>query len=869
MADQNISQTTTSSTIPDWAQGYFTGDKGIFPQAQALAQQQYQAYTGDRQAGMSGLTTQAIQGAGAMTPSTLTTLGGGIAGSAALNAGNMNYQGFQPGQFTGQAASQYMNPFMQNVVDIQQREAQRQADIAGTQRGAGAVKAGAFGGSRQAVMDAEAARNLAIQKGDIQAQGLNQAFTQAQNQFNTEQQLAEQARQYGAGLGLQGLQTAIQGAGQLGTLGQQSFTQGMDINKLQSQYGSQQQAMEQAKLDQQYQDFLTQQQYPYQQLGFYTDILGSGLRGASGVTTQASQMYAPPPSTVSQLAGLGTAAIGLGGLFGKAKGGSVNYAKGGAVGYATGGISGLNPMELDAATDKMSDSQMQNAMGLASITDLAKLQIAQKMAQNNQIRQAAAQAQAAQQQQPQGSIADEALAELGVGALDVPDEMFSAAGGGIVAFATGGTSLRGLEAEAGIPYGTESEFEKRRKKLQESRTRSMAKKAEDDMLSPQVEARPLTTKAPAAPTQKATSVAEYEAMLSSEALKDAQYQAGELAKGAAEGKVVASQQELDAYRTSQEALGQRGTEREASLREQKDELKGKGEKNVSMALLEAGLAMMSGNSQYALENIGKGALVGTKAFKEGEERIQARRDKLDDALYALEDSRFSDKKLDAATERELKRKAADAKTELQKAIADQFEKVNVNAPQAATAKAVDLYAADRLAAANNEAAMARAKVQADASRAKEDPAEAMLREIAALEKAGKPEEAEALRAQLAKNQQARYAGYGPAQQRADIALEAAVNNDPNVKAALQDLEIANFNKKDTAALAAAQAALEKAKIAAKARFERAGGASGTGGASGAGAVPQQAIDALKKNPALAAQFDAKYGVGASAKYLGR
>ena len=331
MADQNVTQTTTTSTIPDWAQGYFTGEKGIFPQAQALAQQPYQAYTGQRMADFSGLTTQAMQGAGAMTPSTLTTLGGGIAGSAALNAGNMNYQGFQPGQFTGQAAGQYMNPFMQNVVDIQQREAQRQADIAGTQRGAGAVKAGAFGGSRQAVMDAEAARNLAIQKGDIQAQGLNQAFNQAQQQFNTEQQLAEQARQYGAGLGLQGLQTAIQGAGQLGTLGQQGFTQGMDINKLQAQYGSQQQALEQGKLDQQYQDFLTQQQYPYQQLGFYTDILGSGLRGASGVTTQAGQMYAPPPSTVSQLAGLGTAALGLSGMF-KAKGGSVGYAGGGSVG---------------------------------------------------------------------------------------------------------------------------------------------------------------------------------------------------------------------------------------------------------------------------------------------------------------------------------------------------------------------------------------------------------------------------------------------------------------------------------------------------------------------------------------------------------
>ena len=258
-----------------------------------------------------------------MTPSTLTNLGGGIAGAAAMNAGNMNYQGYQPGQFDSAQANQYMNPFMQNVVDIQQREAQRQADIAGTGRNAQAVKAGAFGGSRQGIMDAEAARNLAIQQGDIQAQGLNQAYNQAQGQFNTEQQLAEQSSQYGAGLGLQGLQTAIQGAGQLGNLGNQGFTQGMDINKLQAQYGAQQQGMEQNKLDQQYQDFLTQQQYPYKQLGFYTDILGSGLRGASGVTSQASNMYAPPPSTTSQLVGLGATAVGLGRMAGMAHGGAV------------------------------------------------------------------------------------------------------------------------------------------------------------------------------------------------------------------------------------------------------------------------------------------------------------------------------------------------------------------------------------------------------------------------------------------------------------------------------------------------------------------------------------------------------------------
>lgn len=96
------------------------------------------------------------------------------------------------------AADKYMSPYMQNVVDIQQREAQRQADIAAQARGAEAVQAGAFGGSRQAIMEAEAARNLAQQKGDIQAKGLQESFGQAQAQFNQEQQArltAQQANQ--------------------------------------------------------------------------------------------------------------------------------------------------------------------------------------------------------------------------------------------------------------------------------------------------------------------------------------------------------------------------------------------------------------------------------------------------------------------------------------------------------------------------------------------------------------------------------------------------------------------------------------------------------------------------------------------------
>jgi hypothetical protein len=121
----------------------------------------------------------------------------------------------QPGNFES-----YMSPYMQNVVEAQQREAQRSADIAGTQRAARATQAGAFGGSRQAIENAEAARNLATQKGDIQAAGLQSAYQQAQQQFNAEQQARLQAQQANqqAGLTAGGQNLAAQlGVQQLGT----------------------------------------------------------------------------------------------------------------------------------------------------------------------------------------------------------------------------------------------------------------------------------------------------------------------------------------------------------------------------------------------------------------------------------------------------------------------------------------------------------------------------------------------------------------------------------------------------------------------------------------------------------------------------
>ena len=478
-------QTTQVSDLPDWAKPYA---KETLGQASALTdinQNPYQTYGGQRIADFSGLQTQAQNAAANLTGAPQMGAATGMAAEAGQRALGMQYQptnitnqyqgiaGYNPSQFSNQfqapgayqagqfnvnqvgtqglqnyqmgpaqqvrtgsftqpgSAEAYMSPYMQNVVDIQKREASRQSDILRNQQQAQAVGAGAFGGSRQAIVEAERQRNLGQQLGDIQATGSQAAYQQAQQQFNAEQQarlaaqqanqqaglttgqanlnaalgvqqlgaqqglqaqlanqqyglqaqqlaeqsrqfgagqglsaaqlqaqyglsaqqaqeaanqfaynqaaqqaaqqaqygqsaqqLAEQSRQYGAGLGLQGLQTALTGAGQLANIGQQQFAQNQDVINLQNQIGQQQTAQQQNILSQQYQDFLNQQKYPYQQLEFMSNI----LRGTPMGTVQT--LYGGQPSLGSQVLGAGTSLAGAymlgGGQF--ADGGEVKSA---------------------------------------------------------------------------------------------------------------------------------------------------------------------------------------------------------------------------------------------------------------------------------------------------------------------------------------------------------------------------------------------------------------------------------------------------------------------------------------------------------------------------------------------------------------
>ena len=351
MADPQVIQQTQTS-IPDYARRYVenllgAGESTLFNyqrDAQGNVQtdsqgfpiiagfQPYQQYTGERFAQFTPLQQQAFQGAQSLQVPEQMYEASQMAKSAAERAGQTQ---FDPLQYQAQSftqpgtAAQFMSPYMQNVVDINKREAQRQADIAGTQRNAAFTKAGAFGGARQAIENAEAQRNLATQMGDIQARGLQEAYQQAQGQFNQEQaarqaaaQLGEQSRQYGAGLGLQGLQASLQGAGQLGALGQNIYGQYTGNIGLQSQLGGQQQQQVQNILSADYQDFLNAQNMPYKQMGFMSDL----LRGTQGLGQQTMYQYQAPPSTMNQLVGLGTSALGLSKLAGMKNGGLADLA---------------------------------------------------------------------------------------------------------------------------------------------------------------------------------------------------------------------------------------------------------------------------------------------------------------------------------------------------------------------------------------------------------------------------------------------------------------------------------------------------------------------------------------------------------------
>lgn len=345
---QNVSNTS----IPTYAQPYVETMLGKAQAVTDINQNPYQPYAGQRIADFTPMQAQAFTNIANQQVAGQIGEGSNIASAVGQQALNTPTQANQlqnqalgygaMGAMTGQnvanmstnpAAQQaYMSPYIQNALQPTLQEMQRQYGITGAQEMGNATKAGAFGGSREALMAAENQRNKNIAMNQAIGQGYQSAFQNAQNQMNQAAQLGMQGTAQGlAGIGaatqagqygLAGLNTAGTAASTLGALGQTQYGQESGINQAMYTAGLQQQGQAQAALNNQYQDYLTQLNYPYQQLGFMSNI----LRGIP-LAQQSNAVYQAPPSSASQLAGIGTVGAGLYGLA-KKKGGSIKEEKG-------------------------------------------------------------------------------------------------------------------------------------------------------------------------------------------------------------------------------------------------------------------------------------------------------------------------------------------------------------------------------------------------------------------------------------------------------------------------------------------------------------------------------------------------------------
>jgi hypothetical protein len=174
---------------------------------QALSNMPFQGYGGPLTAGQSGLQTTAFQGLANLTmptqaqtsydPTSFT--GAGYAAPTAQQAADGETGTYTPA--SGNVLQQYMTPYLQGALQPQYDAARRQSEIQAQNLQSQYGKAGAYGGSRQGIAEAELQRGLLDRMSGITGQGYQDAFTAAQNQFNTEQdrqmQAARQAQTYG------------------------------------------------------------------------------------------------------------------------------------------------------------------------------------------------------------------------------------------------------------------------------------------------------------------------------------------------------------------------------------------------------------------------------------------------------------------------------------------------------------------------------------------------------------------------------------------------------------------------------------------------------------------------------------------------
>jgi len=369
--------TSYQTNLPEYAEPYY---KEMMARTQAESIKPYTPYEGQRVAGFTqgqqmaadeiyGLDRPEVVNAAEMTLAEATNQLAGM--EYTPNQFSTDYQatpydtayqagqfdpGYQAGTFDAETAEQYMDPYMRQVLDVQKREAQQEYQRGRAGTAAEAVQAGAFGGSRFGVREAEQEAEYLDRLADIEATGMQQAYQQGREQFGIEQGLAQQeaqmglsaqeqaeaarqqeeafrqsaeqmteqeaqfaadlaqqvatsqeaADQFAAQYGQDAVGVAIQAADAQRLLGQTQ--QNLDVARAQAQFamGQEEQMQAQRLLDQAYNDFVNARDNERQQLAFYNAL----LRGIPVPVQQDTITTGSTAGFGSQLAGLGIAGLG-------------------------------------------------------------------------------------------------------------------------------------------------------------------------------------------------------------------------------------------------------------------------------------------------------------------------------------------------------------------------------------------------------------------------------------------------------------------------------------------------------------------------------------------------------------------------------
>jgi len=414
-----VQQSVNNTSIPAYAQPYV---ESMLGQTQALTdinQNPYQAYGGERIAAFTPMQARSFENVANQQVAGQIGTGSDLATVSGLGSiGTANQLGRVGNQYQRQATSMsgpgsigdYMNPYLADSLAPQLNLLAQQYGMKGAQEAGAATSDGAFGGSRNALMQGLNQQNQLLSQQKAIGEGYNTAF-----------QNAQQAQQFGANLGLQGLQGQMAGYGQAGqagntlnSLGQQQFAQETGINQAQQQAGAVQQAQAQQGLDMAYQDFLNQKNYPYTQLAFMSDM----TRGIP-LSQSSKSVYESPANLGSQLGGLGMTALGIYGQSqkGKKEGGVIKM-KDGGMAYSDGGdIKMMNTKQL---TELLKNPSL-NPIEVAQIQK--ELMLRKRMEGNPQT----------------AEIMGKGIDSIPTGDM-VPEE--GLAGGGIIAFAQGGNTKK-------------------------------------------------------------------------------------------------------------------------------------------------------------------------------------------------------------------------------------------------------------------------------------------------------------------------------------------------------------------------------------------------------------------------------------------